>query len=140
MGLRGPKPKPKRCPNCGETDVLRFGAHRSRYDGLQVYCQQCHNVKRSKESQRLWMHSWTPERMQAQYDKQLGYCPVCSKLLGDRFVIDHDHTCCPGHKSCGKCTRGLIHYRCNNLLGQARDSVEALQHAIAYLISNNKTK
>jgi len=27
--------------------------------------------------------------------------------------VDHDHNCCNGVKSCGKCVRGIICNRCN---------------------------
>jgi hypothetical protein len=33
------------------------------------------------------------------------------------MVVDHDHACCPGIKSCGKCVRGLLCVACNILVG-----------------------
>lgn len=47
--------------------------------------------------------------------------------------VDHDRNCCPGYKSCGKCIRGLIHSKCNRVIGIAMDDIELLKSAIAYL-------
>ena len=47
--------------------------------------------------------------------------------------IDHDHTCCPGRRSCGKCIRGLPCPVCNRGLGMFKDSVKSLLRAVDYL-------
>ena len=31
------------------------------------------------------------------------------------LIVDHDHSCCPGPWSCGKCIRGLLCRGCNKL-------------------------
>ncbi|MFB7178476.1 endonuclease domain-containing protein [Streptomyces sp. NPDC056257] len=64
-------------------------------------------------------------------------CAVCRSGFteGDRPHIDHDHSCCPGKKPCGKCVRGLLCGRCNTGLGQFKDSMTFLRAAISYLES-----
>lgn len=50
------------------------------------------------------------------YKLQGGKCYVCQISTGasKRLAVDHDHRCCPGPKSCGKCVRGLACGHCNH--------------------------
>jgi hypothetical protein len=50
-----------------------------------------------------------------------------------RFDMDHDHACCPGKKSCGKCVRGLLCRQCNHALGMLRDDVKRIRGLADYL-------
>ena len=54
-------------------------------------------------------HRVTKDYVSALLKTQNGCCPICLKVLGDNFSIDHDKKCCPGLRSCGKCVRGLLH-------------------------------
>jgi hypothetical protein len=58
----------------------------------------------------------TPEQYNLLYRLQGGKCYVCRKSTGarKRLAVDHDHRCCPGPKSCGKCVRGLACGHCNH--------------------------
>lgn len=61
-------------------------------------------------------------------------CMICGVPPGERALhIDHDHSCCAGYGSCGKCVRGLLCMACNNAIGLMRDDVERLRSAIKYL-------
>lgn len=66
---------------------------------------------------------------------QNGVCTICGAVCpsGHNLAVDHDRSCCPGDKSCGKCVRELLCGTCNPMLGYAQDSVERLRSAIAYL-------
>lgn len=48
-------------------------------------------------------------------------CAACRQVFGkdDETLpcVDHDHKCCSGVGSCGKCIRGLLCRKCNRLLG-----------------------
>jgi len=81
----------------------------------------------------------------AQYDVLLagqeGVCAICgtSEPRGrGRFHVDHDHSCCPGKKSCGKCIRGLLCGNCNPGLGAFSDNPDLLIAAAAYLVANQR--
>jgi hypothetical protein len=56
---------------------------------------------------------------------QKGRCAVCgdSVAAGDKpLEVDHDHSCCPGLRTCGDCLRGLVCGRCNRAMGLLRDN------------------
>lgn len=73
------------------------------------------------------------------YDQLLadqgGRCAVCRKDNPGkkRWHVDHNHSCCPGVKSCGKCVRGLLCSACNRALGLLHDDILVFQSAISYL-------
>lgn len=66
---------------------------------------------------------------------QHGVCAICQQPCksGRRLAVDHDRSCCPRDRSCGKCVRGLLCMNCNNGIGRFEDDVELLYAAIAYL-------
>ena len=84
---------------------------------------------------------FTPESYEAMVETQGRVCAACGqpestmdsrgKLM--RLSIDHDHTCCPGQGSCGKCVRGLLCNLCNRGLGLLGDSEERLEALLSYM-------
>lgn len=61
-------------------------------------------------------------------------CPICEREISvDECVVDHDHSCCPGRASCGKCIRGLLCRNCNEGLGNFKDNPISLWRAFMYL-------
>lgn len=60
-------------------------------------------------------YSLTPEKV-LEFELKT-QCDLCGKPREKRFAIDHDHACCPGATSCGKCVRGLLCMGCNLSLG-----------------------
>lgn len=72
-------------------------------------------------------------------EEQKGLCAVCQKPFeGKRASIDHDHSCCDGPWSCGKCIRGLIHNNCNAALGLLKDDPDRVFGAYQYLLKYNE--
>lgn len=71
-----------------------------------------------------WMEIWR---------RQNGGCYACGVKHGFKLHIDHDHACCPGTKSCGKCIRGLLCARHNHGLGMFQDNVTEMRKMIEYL-------
>lgn len=76
----------------------------------------------------------TPEEYHKMRDEAPDKCSLCNRDYGIRGpVIDHDHSCCPGRKSCGACIRGVICNRCNTSLGLIDDNRKTLDNMIFYL-------
>ena len=80
-------------------------------------------------------------------EKQNNLCAICDSYQITRnstnyreLCIDHDHSCCPLGKSCGKCIRGLLCDKCNRGIGNFNDDINLLISAITYLQNNNSLK
>lgn len=94
---------------------------------------------RCSQEKSLWAYyRLTLERFNALLEAQGGICavPHCGATTpGGKgsWHVDHDHRCCPGRYSCGKCIRGLLCYNCNIGLGQFGDDPARLRGALMYL-------
>lgn len=79
-------------------------------------------------------HGLTLEQRDALLLKQGGGCAICKEPLAESAIrIDHDHTCCPGFRSCGKCVRGILCNGCNIGIGHLREDIGRFKAAIEYL-------
>jgi Recombination endonuclease VII len=79
-----------------------------------------------QERMRAWRmlakHGLRPEDWASIWDAQQGRCYLCGdELDAQKAVLDHDHSCCPGEKSCRVCHRGLTCANCNSAIGMAHD-------------------
>lgn len=96
-------------------------------------------TQRSKD--RAWelrlkaTYNLSAEQYWAIYDYQGGACAICGWATGasKKLSVDHDHACCDGPKSCGKCVRGILCSNCNVYLGRTRDNPDAWMRGYKYL-------
>ncbi len=123
------------CRNCGEyfKEKDMKNSKVGQYKGIS-YCKTCapllghiRNVKK---------YGITIDQYHEMLEKQNYSCKICGlkeSTYRKRLSIDHDHLCCPGVKSCGKCIRGLLCHYCNMGLGSFKDDVSLIKKAIEYL-------
>lgn len=120
------------CFRCKEAkDASEFHRNVRIPDGLSVYCKLC-----IQQGKRAHYYGVSAEQYNALLAAQGGRCAVCrldATSLRYPLSVDHDHNCCAGRKSCGKCLRGLLCHVCNRALGLMRDSADRLRCAADYL-------
>lgn len=139
----------KKCRTCGEVKALEsFHNLKKSKDGKQSQCKACQKARLStpKNAERRKDYAWratlkkfniTEADYESLFQKQAGLCAICHKpeTGGMRLAVDHDHSCCDGNFSCGKCVRGLLCKRCNMAIGLLGDSPDVLVNALFYLRS-----
>lgn len=120
-------------------------------DGL-IHCRKCeryldkskfwNNLTYCKECSKLVGHSGNLKKFGLTVEQyidieksQNNVCAICKdpEMNKKRLSVDHDHACCAGRESCGKCIRGLLCSNCNTALGNFKDNIEVLKAAIKYL-------
>lgn len=136
----------KRCEK--ELPLENFGPHKTTSDKLNTHCRPC-DSKRQVEYQKrqpgyvnqyltrgIERHGISKEQYDNMMNDQNGSCALCrgKETENKRLSIDHDHGCCPGNYSCGKCVRGLLCGRCNKMLGSLELSRVSLQAIKEYAL------
>ena len=124
----------KTCCTCRtEKPLGDFNIMRASKDGRQNQCRACNvNATQARKLRQFGLS-------QDEYDEMLvaqgGGCAICGghSRDGSRLAIDHDHSCCAGKFSCGKCVRGLLCGECNRALGKFGDNYDLVARAAAYL-------
>ncbi len=122
----------KTCSRCKQEKSTRdFYNHRR--DGLTSACKIC---LRDDVRKNFHQHSMIESQYTALLERQDYRCLICQRYLSEgNRTIDHDHNCCPGNTSCGKCVRGILCKNCNAGLGMFKDNPVFLLGAVRYLQS-----
>jgi hypothetical protein len=126
-GTFEPKPQgaiPKACPDCRKT---YYESRRPPSPPM--------TLDKSRRVHMRQRYGITVEQRQELLDDQAGACLICREPESERvrLQVDHDHACCPGTVTCGKCIRGLICPRCNRALGTLRDAPATFTAMAKYL-------
>ena len=152
----------KTCTKCGEEKLLdEYSHHPQMKDGRNPSCKLCVSAYQKQWGQRSEVlaakaafrqsdagkllqrkvdlkrrYGISIDRYWEMFHYQNGVCAICRKPPLDplSLCVDHDHSCCPGRKACGKCIRGLLCEKCNIGLGGFLDKLTLLLSAIRYIL------
>ena len=129
----------KKCLQCNSILIMD-----PRVASRKKYCSaKCKSKYRTTSGSRIDSHLWIHFKIrETEYNdmlkKQHNQCLICKRNRSEfkkNFAVDHDHSCCPGKKSCGKCIRGLICFDCNIAIGHFKENPEIIKNAYDYLVN-----
>lgn len=112
----------KVCPDCGiKKDEADYPRSTKDSSGFSAYCRGCARWRQIESKYKLTKDEWL-----AIFEYQGSCCAVCGEedpgsVKG--WHTDHDHACCPGKTSCGKCVRGIACHGCNLRLDRSTDHI-----------------
>lgn len=108
------------CESCGQPATK--GKRKFRF------CKDC------RQRSHQLKHGLSRPQIESIEEHQEFRCAMCRKA--STLVIDHDHTCCPGSFSCGKCVRAMLCNTCNAGIGYLQDAPELLLIGAYYVQSH----
>lgn len=115
------KPYERTCTRCKIRKVLA-DFHQNQYQCRPCKTEMAREARAADPLFSVKAHLWNKYKMRvAEYDSLLesqgGGCALCGAKAGvQRLHVDHDHRCCAGKRTCGKCVRGIVCYPCNTKL------------------------
>jgi len=110
-----------RCSICKQLKSSHlFYKCRSEKNGYSYTCKACIVIRNRSNN-----YGITSDFVDTLISYQNGKCPICNKLLGNKFVVDHDHIT--------NKVRALLCRKCNCALGLLNDSPALLRSAASYL-------
>lgn len=135
----------KECAKCGvsksDSEFYSFHDKWQERSYLSARCKPCHQeykkenpvaTARNRKTEKLKLRygltyeEW--EKLREDEDFSCMICGITEVELGRRLDVDHCHV--------SNKVRGVLCNSCNVILGRAKDSIEVLKAAIAYLETN----
>lgn len=123
------------CTSCGEwKELAKFHKHRICRYGVEPICKVCKaqkrrerdalNPEKARSVDLKAKYSITLADYEEMFARQGGKCAICG-TDDQKLVVDHNHQT--------RRVRGLLCHLCNALIGCARENIDILVSAAAYL-------
>src|SRR5579863_7681664 len=107
---RSPRQRRNRCSKCArEMRFKEYQANPEKFRAIQRNHYRARPGYLAKKA-RNYRYRITTEIYEQMLDKQNKACAICLRPPSENKIlcVDHDHRCCPGSETCGKCMRGLL--------------------------------
>lgn len=141
---QGVKLRPRNSPRLSEDWKSCTCGGKVIYKGNGGMCARCyhhmHNMDPDVQDRRLTLRlQYNFKMSREEFDdllkNQNNVCAICGNPdnRGFRLTVDHDHKCCQGSRTCGKCNRGLLCGKCNSALGLLGENKTIIGNMLSYL-------
>ena len=121
-----------------ECSICQIEKTSDNFAGRDKRCKECkaaaYNVYYQRNKEEVKLRSIKKKyglSKEAYYELLALGCEVCGH--SDKLVVDHDHRCCPGNFTCGKCIRGALCRRCNIAEGLFNNDPENMANLLKYM-------
>lgn len=111
------------CPKCRNVRQARYRAAHPEHTTKVKMDWHNRNPEKRRASKRKYKYGLTSEQYDSLAKDQNYLCRICTEE--EVKVVDHCHAT--------NRVRGLLCYKCNNLLGMAKDNTNILLSAVEYL-------
>lgn len=139
----GKYPQCKDCKNEGERATSKERNQKRYYENREeILAYRKRHYAENKNYYYQRQYGISLGEYDAMLESQDYKCRICAKTEeenGKALAIDHDHKCCSGRKSCGKCVRGLLCNSCNWIIGAMNDDPANFDKAKRYILDFRKS-
>jgi hypothetical protein len=108
--------------------MKRRGQLESCYDVVEdekVYLYSKQKIRYKRAYNLMYKYKLEIERYNEMISKG---CHVCGEYQERNLHVDHDHSCCNGQITCGKCVRGVLCNKCNTSVAKYEDGSIRADH------------
>jgi hypothetical protein len=108
-----------------------IGCGQAPHEMGKLACTSC--LEQSLQKNRKHLYGLTQEQYLQKLEFQGWKCAICNDPFddGNGPYIDHDHECCRGIRSCGKCLRSFLCRTCNTQVGGIESALAQMLGYIA---------